>query len=317
MALANEMRRPRARIDAARRKQIRDAILDITLESRGFPVQGMLRNVLNPIATPLLNAFVNIIADADRITAEQGFNVAAQKALPRFARSVEVLGLEHIPPEGPVLLLSNHPGAFDEVAIAALVPRDDLRVFANDHPILTSFPHISEHAVYSGLSDAHQRMAGLRNAIKFLRTGGIMLIYPAGRTEPDPRVTPGAWDAFEQWSTSIELLASKTPNLRVIVTMVSGVVSKRLLTSGLLNFQPNLLERQKLATSIQVGLQFAFPKLFTIVPRITFGRAETLEELTSGGAASIHAAAIARARQMLPLHATDAPTLPTIAVASA
>ena len=227
-----------------------------------------------------------------------------------FARTVEVLGVENIPDEGPVLLLSNHPGAFDEVAIAALVERRDLRVFANDHPILTSFPHISDHAVYSGLSDAHQRMAGLRNAVKFLRSGGIMLIYPAGRTEPDPRLTPGAYAAFEKWSESIELLVDKTPDLRVVVTLVSGVVSSGLLQSVLLNFQKNPLERQKLATSIQVGLQSAFPSLFNIVPRVTFGPAQTAEELTLNGALSIHAGAIAPARQMLPLHLSGAPALP-------
>jgi len=297
-------------VDEARRKQIRDAILDVTLESRGFPVQGTLRRVLEPIATPLLNTFINIIAKADRDIAEDSFRTAARNMLPRFVRAVEVLGMENIPDEGPVLLLSNHPGAFDEVVIAALVKRRDLRVFANDHPILTSFPHISDHAVYSGLSDAHQRMAGLRNGVKFLRSGGIMLIYPAGRTEPDPRMTPGAYSAFENWSESIELLVNKTPDLHIVVTMVSGVVSSGLLQSGLLDFQKDPLERQKLATSIQVGLQFGFPRLFNIVPRVTFGPAQTVEELTLDGALSIHAAAIARARQMLPLHAPGAPALP-------
>lgn len=305
-----QMRKVSTVVADEQRKQIRDAILDVTMESRGFAVHGALRRVLEPVATPLLNTFVEMIADADRHIAKNSFYAAARRLLYRFARSVEVLGVENIPEQGPVLLLSNHPGAFDEVVIAALVKRRDLRVFANDHPILTSFPHISDHAVYSGLSDAHQRMAGLRTAVKFLRSGGIMLIYPAGRTEPDPRLTPGAYDAFANWSPSIELLIEKTPNLRVVVTMVSGVVSSGLLHSGLLNFQPNPLERQKLATSIQVGLQFGFPRLFTIVPRVTFGPAQTIDELTFGGSVSIHDAVIARARQMLPLHAPNAPALP-------
>lgn len=301
-------------IDEARRKAIRDAILDITLESRGFAVHGRLRTALEPIATPLLNGFIQIIERADRTTAADSFNAAAREMLPRFVRGIEVLGLEQVPDEGPVLLLSNHPGAFDEVVIAGLIERPDLRVFANDHPILTSFPHISDHAVFSGASDTQQRSAGLRNAIKFLRGGGMLLIYPAGRTEPDPQLTPGAWEAFANWSPSIDLLIRKTPNLRVVVTMVSGVVSRGLLQSGLLNFQKSPLERQKLATSIQVGLQFAFTKLFTIVPRVTFAPPQTLEELTANGAIPLQEAVIARARQMLRLHAADAPALPRVDV---
>src|SRR5690606_1385745 len=113
--------------------------------------------------------------ETDRRTDSEDFSRATGWLLPHFATGLEVIGEENIPDNGPILMLANHPGAFDEIAIAASVPRTDLHIFANDHPVLTSFPAISRHAVYSGTRDAHQRMAGLRNGIRRLSEGNVLL----------------------------------------------------------------------------------------------------------------------------------------------
>lgn len=290
------------------RELIRESILVESLRSRGFAERGTARRILEPIFTPLLDIFIDQIAAADKETAAKGFQSAARTLLKRFVRGVEVLGLENVPLDDPLLMLSNHPGAFDEVVISALVARPELRVFANDHPILTSFPAISEHAVYSGNSDT-QKMAGLRHAMRHLRDDGSLLLYPAGKTEPDPRYTPGAYDAFANWSPSVEVLARKNDALRIVVVQISNVVEGSFMRNPLFAFKSDPLERQKFATSMQVGLQFGFPWLFNLVPRVTFSSPATVAELTAGGQ-SLHEAVISRARQMLPLHTANAPAAP-------
>lgn len=281
-----------------------------TLRSRGLAVDGVARRILEPITKPVLETFIDLIAAADVETAQVSFQSACATLARRFMRSVEVLGLEQVPQDGPLLLLANHPGAFDELVVAALVKRPDLRFFANDHPILTSFPHVSEHAVYSGNSDT-QKMAGLRHAIRHLRDGGTLLLCPAGKTEPDPRHTPGAYEAFADWSSSVEVLARKNDALRVVVVQISNAVSGEMVRSPLFAFRPTPLERQKFATSVQVALQFASPSLFNLAPRVTFSAPATVAELTADGA-SVHEAIIARARQMLPLHSPNAPAAPIV-----
>lgn len=292
------------------RELIREGIVVETLRSRGLAVDGLARRILEPITKPALETFIDLIAATDAETAQISFQSGCATLARRFMRSVEVLGLEKVPLEGPLLLLANHPGAFDELVVAALVKRKDLRFFANDHPILTSFPHVSNHAVYSGNSDS-QKMAALRHAIRHLRDGGTLLLCPAGKTEPDPRYTPGAFEAFADWSPSVEVLARKNDALRIVVVQISNAVSGRMVRSPLFAFRPTPLERQKFATSVQVALQFGFPWMFNLVPRITFSAPVTVAELTAGGA-SVHEAVIARARQMLPLHEPGAPAAPLL-----
>ncbi len=297
-------------VQAIDRKLIRDEIFFETLRSRGIAENGAARRILEPLVTPLLDIFVDLIANADRETAQVSFQAAAQTLFRRLARGVEVLGLDQVPLEGPLLMLSNHPGAFDEIVISSLLNRRDLRIFANDHPILTSFPSISEHAVYSGNSDT-QKMAGLRHAIRHLRDGGALLLYPAGKTEPDPRHTQGAYAAFDHWSPSVEVLARKNEALRIVVVQISDVVSGGFMHSPFFAFKNEELEKQKLATSFQMGLQFGFPWLFNLTPRVTFAAPATVAELTAGGV-SLHEAVVARARQMLPLHSSRAPSAPRV-----
>lgn len=292
------------------REMIREGIVVETLRSRGLAVDGLARRILEPITKPVLETFIDLIAAADEETAQISFQSACATLARRFMPNVEVLGLDQVPLEGPLLLLANHPGAFDELVVAALVKRHDLRFFANDHPILTSFPHVSEHAVYSGNSDS-QKMAGLRHAIRHLRDGGTLLLCPAGKTEPDPRYTPGAYEAFAEWSPSVEVLARRNESLRIVVVQISNVVSGGMVRSPLFAFRPTPLERQKFATSVQVALQFASPSFFNLVPRITFSAPATVAELTASGA-SVREAVVARARQMLPLHAPSAPPAPRI-----
>src|SRR5687767_14737475 len=74
------------------------------------------------------------IATYDRIVGESGLGAGGAWALERMVRRVEIEGRERVPPEGALLLLSNHPGLSDAVALFSAIPRSDLRVVAAKWP---------------------------------------------------------------------------------------------------------------------------------------------------------------------------------------
>ena len=74
-------------------------------------------------------------------------------------------GADAIPAVGPLVIASNHPGAYDSVAIIAhLPPRPDLMVLASDIPFLRRLPNIGPHLLYVS-SDPHERMGAIRAMI--------------------------------------------------------------------------------------------------------------------------------------------------------
>lgn len=281
---------------------VRNSLIEEVLRTRGFNPDGWLRKGAEPVFGRSINHFLEIMTEFDRICGEQGFMAGALWMLPMFARGVEVNGAEEIPPDGPLLLLSNHPGSFDEVVLGATVPRPDIRFLANNHPLLTSLPSLSRHAVFSQTNDSHARVGALRQGIKNLRAGGMLLLFPNGRTDPDPRRIAGARESITTWSPSIELLLAKAPETRVVVSIVSGVTSSAVMRMPFMRFKRPQLERQKLAQTFQMALQLLFPRLFHLTPRITFSRTFTLEELTSAGSHGAQRGIIAVAQQMVDRH---------------
>ena len=92
--------------------------------------------------------------------------------------------IEEIPSQGPVLIIANHPlGGLEGIALAyeILKVRPDLRVLTNE--LLRLIPELSE--LFIGV-DVLSRNAvgtnvgGIKQAHKHLKSGGAILIFPAG-----------------------------------------------------------------------------------------------------------------------------------------
>jgi len=111
-----------------------------------------------------------------------------------FYRRIEVVGAEHVPPVGPLILAANHHNSLvDAMLLLAIIPRR-LRTLANAplfrHPLIGPFLRLV------GALPVHRRQeAGddpARNTELFdattvtLRAGGAILIFPEGRTQPEP-----------------------------------------------------------------------------------------------------------------------------------
>jgi Acyltransferase len=202
----------------------------------------------------------------DRIVGESGLGTGGAWALKRLSRNTSIEGQENVPLRGPLLLVSNHPGLADAVALFAATPRDDLRVIAADRPFLKVLPNTSRHLL-SVAETSEGRPGVVRAAARHLRGGGSVLTFPGGRIEPDPAILPGAVEALNRWSSSGDLFARLVPELVVVPVVVSGVISPSALRNPLIHLRRRRRDREWLAATLQVLV----PALRNVDARVEFG----------------------------------------------
>jgi Acyltransferase len=203
----------------------------------------------------------------DRIVGESGLGTGGAWALKSLSRNTSIEGQENVPHGGPLLLVSNHPGLADAVALFAATPRDDLRVIAADRPFLEALPNTSRHLLTVRETSAG-RSGVVRAAARHLRSDGAVLTFPGGRIEPDPAISPGAVEALNRWSSSADLFARLVPGLVVVPVVVSGVISPSALRNPLIHLRRSRRDREWLAATLQVLV----PALRNVDARVEFGR---------------------------------------------
>lgn len=202
----------------------------------------------------------------DALVGESGLGAGGAWALGRMSREAVIEGRENVPREGSLLLVSNHPGLADAVALFAATPREDLRVVAAERPFLEALPNTSRYLLTVNESSPG-RLGVVRAATRHLRRGGAILTFPGGKIEPDPAVLPGAIPALKHWSASVDLFARRAPNLTVVPVVVSGVVSPAALRNPLTRLRRGRRDREWLAAT----LQMLTPALRDVTVRVTFG----------------------------------------------
>jgi hypothetical protein len=278
------------------------AIIEDVYTGLGWPPESRLRPLFRPLAWLGAHQFAGLCCRFDRRVAEAGIVSAMQGLLLHFARAAEVSGAEQIPAQGPLLVLANHPGTFDSIFLSALLGRDDLQILAWGWPLLRRLPATSEHMIYA-TDDPHQRMGVFRSAIRSLKAGDALLIFPTSDLDPDPDAQPGSAEAFQNWSASVELLLKQVPSARVQIAIMSGVLVPRFLRHPLARLPKSVKSRRTVAELLQMLQQLVLPWSLQVVPRLSFGRPLTFEELTHGaGVAGIHQGMIAEAEVVLARH---------------
>ena len=231
------------------------------------------------------------VATYDEIVGKSGLAAGGAWASERMARRVKVAGLENVPREGPLLLAANHPGLSDTVALFATTPRADLRVVAAERPFLSVLPSTSRYLL-TVPEQPQVRFGLVRTATRHLRGGGAVLTFPGGKIEPDPAVLPGAVEALEHWSASVDLFARLVPNLVVVPVIVSGVLSPTALRNPLTFLRRQKEDREWLAATIQMMV----PALRDVTTRIAFGRPVRTDDSVDR---SISRAALGEARRLI------------------
>lgn len=238
------------RAEDTRRARLRDSAADDLL--RGFGLDRAMP-VLGGLARRLVRPFVDDVAAMDAALASGGYGAAAEGLLAHYAGPVSFRGLEHVPPDGPLVVAANHPGTVDVPALwRLLAARADLRIIALDRPILRSLPHLSERLI--SVSRASGGRSGVvRKVTDHLRAGRAILTFPAGTIEPDPalRLTD-ALDSVAGWSPSVELFVQRVPEAVVLPVALSGVISARMLATPVARWRRTAEDRELTAATLQV-----------------------------------------------------------------
>jgi hypothetical protein len=266
----------------------------------GLPKESWLGRILDPMFRLPAGRFARVAARFAQYVAQYGFREAARRILPCFATSYQAKGAEGIPSDGPLLVVSNHPGTCDSLVIAASIPRPDLKIIATGIPFIKSLPCTADHLIYVP-REGPGRANVIRQAIHHLKDGGSLLIFPSGRIDPDPLLSQEAAEAFGHWSPSLELMLRYVPQARVLISMVSGVLSSSWLRHPLTRLADEAWKRRRIAEFMQVIQQMLFPNSVDIHPEVTFGEPMWVGDLTTGGCPVLEGI-IGRARLLLDEH---------------
>jgi hypothetical protein len=261
-------------VDTLKRSILDDLFKDFNQTGRLW-----LRGLIEPLVQPSVKRFAKIAADFDGRVERSGLREGMKWILPQFVSGFEIRGQEHVPGDGPLLVVSNHPGTYDSLLIPASLPRNDLSIVAYQFPLLQRLPAARNHLIFTS-NDPEKRVGAVRSAIRHLRDGGSLLIYPSGRVEPDPASLPGAAEAFQRWSPSLELLLRRVPETRVLISIVSGVISPKFLRIPLIRLWKGIRDPQTVAEVMQIVIQMLFPNQVCLRPHISFGPSMLLEDLT-------------------------------------
>ena len=226
--------------------------LDDLLDAIG--AAGWARPLLRPWLRPQARRFARVVREFDDRVGRHGLAAGGEWLVRRMAGGLQVTGRERIPARGPLLVLANHPGMTDTVALfAALAARPDLRVIAQDKPFLRALPHVVRQMIFLP-EDGAGRTRVLRAGARHLQAGGALLTFPAGAIEPDPLAggPEAALASLERWSSSFALLARAAPGVRVVPAIVSQVISARAVAHPVLQLRRTRAERERLATALQI-----------------------------------------------------------------
>jgi Acyltransferase len=210
-----------ARFEAA----VEQNALDMT---KAFKLQRLYSLMARFFSVPA-RRITETVFQFDRLVGSEGLATGSVWLLEQFTRLV-VVGIPP-PAHGPLLIVGNHPGMVDAMAICAQVRRDDLRILAAERRILRLLPNILRHLIVVP-TDPKRRLSAIRAAASHLRAGGSLLNFPGGNIEPDPALHPDAANCLQNWSDSPDLLAQLVPELTIVPAATSGVISKSALPSA-------------------------------------------------------------------------------------
>jgi 1-acyl-sn-glycerol-3-phosphate acyltransferase len=218
----------------------------------------------------------------------------ARTLLRLFFRRIVVVGAERLPRQGPLIIAANHHNAIvDGMLIVAGAPRPVMALAKAplfDHPLLGPFLRMMSAVPVNRRTEAgddpRKNEAMFAAAIAALRQGGALLIFPEGRSQPQPTLLPVHTGAARI------LLGAETAE--------SGAVHVTLLPIGLVFHDPGTFRSASVEMMIGAPVETA-----DLVVAYRDRPADAVHELT---------ARLAEALRMRIVEAEDQHTLELLAV---
>ena len=220
---------------------------------------ALVRPVLERIARfPALN---RTYAQAARRDPRQPFSARALAALD-VACDVADTDLRRIPKAGPLVVVANHPfGGLDGLVLTALLQRvrPDVKVMANH--LLRVVPDLRDAMLfvdpYGGPASRAKNLTAMRAAVKWVRAGGALGVFPAGEVSAIDLRSKSVVD--KPWSESVARLVSAT-GAPVVCVWFNGRNSAVFQLAGLahpvlrsLLLPHELLNKRQSRVAVQIG----------------------------------------------------------------
>jgi putative hemolysin len=170
----------------------------------------------------------------------------------------------HIPQRGATVLTVNHPtGILDGAVLIDLLRgiRPDFKLLANG--LLAVIPELKDYLIEVDpiSKPALKNQAGLRKALDFLQSGGLLVVFPAGSVSHYQLwrgVTDSTWS--ETIARLIRLAQRRTSGLKIVPAFLRasnspgfhllGLISSRLRTAMLIR---ELLNKRHAKVDLRIG----------------------------------------------------------------
>ena len=279
-----------------------DYLIDEILLAAGFKKTPRAQRVCAFFFGRLTTYLADICVQTDRRVVTEGFPGALGWMASHWVREVHTTGAENIPAAGPLMVVSNHIGAYDILVAPAQINRRDVKIIASASPFFMRLPNVSQHMCYAA-DDPQSRMAAARQAMAHLQEGGALLLFGTGLVDPDPQVYPGAAAAIGDWSPSIDLFLHQVPETQVVVSILSGIVLPRWAHSPLTWLRRVDWQKRRIAEYGQVISQLLLRPAPNITPSMSIAPPVSVAALRAeSGSERVLPAVIARGRELLQEH---------------
>jgi hypothetical protein len=282
--------------------RLQQFILDEVAATLGAAPDGPVRRICGSVFALPTGRFARHFMAADREVGRAGLASGCGRLLSDLGIGVTARGIENLPTGSPLIVVANHPGAYDSVALASCIPRRDLKIFLYEVPFFRAIPNASGWFLYA-TNDPMERMTALRATIRHLQGGGSVVLFGTGIIEPDPALGPGAITALGRWSRSIEILMRRVPDIRLVLAAASGIMMPAFVRTPLRYVRREPVDRRRVAEYLQVITQMVFPRWFRVTVRLSFAPPVTATDLSHESAnEGLMPAILARERRLLQDH---------------
>jgi putative hemolysin len=170
--------------------------------------------------------------------------------------------IERVPTTGPLVIVANHPlGGVDGLVLHALLSRvrPDVRLLGNF--MLAQIPDLRGSIIFvdpfEGPGRAKRNIAGVREAIRWVKGGGALVVFPAGEVSPTRRSERISEDS--RWPDSVTRLITAC-GAPVLPAFIEGANSPLFYGLGLLHprlrtamLPREVLRRQRTQVKVHFG----------------------------------------------------------------
>ena len=284
-------------------RELSESLMNEVVGAVGLPKTRFNRSLMWRIIGGTASRLAKIGVTFESIIGEKGLPAASAWVLSLFCHPVRVDMQNDIPQEGPLLVVANHPGAYDALILFSQLKRQDIRWISTEIPFMRLLQQASGHIIYAPRNESSSRMIAMRNIIRHLQSGGAMVYFGSGHRDPDPSVYPGAKNAIDNWLRVYDTFFKYVPGLKILPAIASGVVSERWARHPITWLRRKQIDKHRLAEFGQVITQLRHPGKLMITPSVTFGTAVSREELLLEKTGSdLHAGVVALGKNLLDSH---------------